>query len=275
MTDSSRHLHACIEALRIAFADGNWFIADPSASKVPTAELISPAYLSTRAALFSPTQAVSPTLAPGSPSPAHRSSDTVYFCVTDAQGNAASFINSNYAGFGTAIVPRGCGFTLQNRGAGFSLRADHPNAFAPGKRPYHTIIPGMVTHADDGALAAAFGVQGGFMQPQGHVQTLLNAWAFGLDPQAALDAPRFCIGEGMPGPDGGGLGGETVYLEEGIAADVVEGLRARGHAVKVVEGQARAMFGRGQMIQARVEDGTTVFSAGSDPRADGAAMPVV
>jgi gamma-glutamyltranspeptidase/glutathione hydrolase len=171
-------------------------------------------------------------------------------------------------------VPAGCGFTLQNRGAGFSLRAGHPNAFAPAKRPYHTIIPGMLTHADDGALAAAFGVMGGFMQPQGHVQVLLNAWAFGLDAQAALDAPRFCIGDGMPGPDGG-LGGETVYLEEGIAEVVAEGLRARGHAVEVVGGHARAMFGRGQIIRTRIEDGVTVFSAGSDPRADGAAIPMI
>jgi gamma-glutamyltranspeptidase / glutathione hydrolase len=267
-----RHLHACIEALRIAFSDGNWFVSDPSATRIPTAQLLSPAYLSTRAALFSRTQALPATLSHGSP--AHTASDTVYFCATDAAGNAASFINSNYAGFGTAIVPPACGFTLQNRGAGFSLSAANPNAYAPGKRPYHTIIPGMATHADDGGLAAAFGVMGGFMQPQGHVQVLLNTWVFGMDAQDALDAPRFCIGEGMPG-EAGNVGGQVVYLEEGIAESVVEGLRVRGHVVQVVGGQARTMFGRGQIIRTRVEDGVLVFSAGSDPRADGAAIPMI
>jgi gamma-glutamyltranspeptidase/glutathione hydrolase len=132
----------------------------------------------------------------------------------------------------------------------------------------------MLTHADDGSLAAAFGVMGGFMQPQGHVQVLLNAWVFGLDPQAALDAPRFCVGDGMPGKDGS-VGGQTVYLEEGIPERVVDALRAKGHAVEVVSGHSRALFGRGQVIRSRIEDGTTVFSAGSDPRADGAAIPMI
>jgi gamma-glutamyltranspeptidase/glutathione hydrolase len=106
------------------------------------------------------------------------------------------------------------------------------------------------------------------------VQVLLNGWVFGLDPQAALDAVRFCVGDGMPAADGA-VGGQTVYLEEGVPEGTVEALRARGHAVKVVGGHARAMFGRGQIIRMRVEDGVTVFSAGSDPRADGAAIPMI
>jgi gamma-glutamyltranspeptidase / glutathione hydrolase len=202
------HLHACIEALRIAFADGNWWIADPNVSKVPTADLISPSYLASRAEIFDPKHAAPNSIDHGSP--AHNHSDTVYFAVTDSAGNAISFINSNYNGFGTGIVPAGCGFTLQNRGANFNLQAGHPNEYAPRKRPYHTIIPALVTNPDDSSLNSVYGVMGGFMQPQGHVQVLLNQFVFGMTPQAALDAPRFCIGAGMP-EDGQGMSPE-IYL---------------------------------------------------------------
>jgi gamma-glutamyltranspeptidase / glutathione hydrolase len=270
--NSTEYLHILIESLRLAFADGHFYIADPAVTPVPVPELLSPACLSKRAALFSPTSALPQTLSHGSP--ALTSSDTVYFAVTDAAGNAASFINSNYAGFGTAIVPAGCGFTLQNRGANFSLDPTHPNVYAPRKRPYHTIIPALATHVDDGAVASVFGVMGGFMQPQGHVQTLLNQYVFGMSPQEALDAPRFCIGEGMPGADGT-VGGTVVSVEEGIAEDVVLGLRALGHTIEVVSGYGRALFGRGQIIKVGKEDGQRVYSAGSDARADGCAIPLV
>lgn len=268
---SSRYLHACIEALRIAFSDGHWWVADPATSEVPTEQLISPEYLAERAKLFDPAKA-----APGSidhGSPAHNHSDTVYFAVTDSHGNAASFINSNYSGFGTAIIPKGCGFTLQNRGSNFSLQPGHPNAYAPNKRPYHTIIPAIVTNPSDDSLNSVYGVMGGFMQPQGHVQVLLNQFVFGMTPQAALDAPRFCIGAGMP-EDGQGMSPE-IYLEEGIPVEVAEELANMGHEVCFMSGNGRSLFGRGQIIRCTVENGQRVYSAGSDPRADGAALPVI
>lgn len=263
----AEYLHAVIEALRIAFADGAWFITDPNVVKVPTEEMISRPYLAERAKIFDPKKASSG-LAHGSP--AHNHSDTVYFATTDKHGNGCSFINSNYGGFGTCIIPKGCGFTLQNRGANFSLDEGHPNVFAPRKRPYHTIIPAMITNADDGSLHSVYGVMGGFMQPQGHVQVLLNMLAFKYNPQAALDAPRICIGAGMP--DAGDLFG-TVYLEEGISQDVADKLTALGHNVEIVSGYQRGLFGRGQVIRCHMEDGRHVYSAGSDPRGDGAAYP--
>ena len=264
----TEYLHAVIEALRIAFADGSWFVTDPNVVKVPTAELISRPYLAERAKLFNPRKA---TDQHAHGSPAHQQSDTVYFATTDRFGNGCSFINSNYAGFGSCIIPKGCGFTLQNRGANFSLDANHPNVFAPGKRPYHTIIPAIVTNPDDGSLHSVYGVMGGFMQPQGHVQVLLNMLAFKYNPQAALDAPRICIGAGFP--DQGSLL-DTVYLEEGIDEDVAKELREIGHNVAFVRGYKRGLFGRGQVIRCHVEDGRYVYSAGSDPRGDGGAFPV-
>lgn len=266
--NSAPYLHAIIEALRIAFADASWWVTDPNVEKVPTEQLISQTYLAERSKIFDPKKA-SPPLDHGSP--AHNHSDTVYFCVTDKDGNAASFINSNYAGFGSGIIPAGCGFTLQNRGSNFELQADHPNCFAPGKRPYHTIIPAMITNSKDGSLHSCYGVMGGFMQPQGHVQVLLNMLAFKMNPQAALDAPRVCIGAGMP--DLGKPLDMSVFLEEGISEATAAELTKMGHTVEIVKGFKRGLFGRGQLIRSHVEDGQVVYSAGSDPRGDGAAYP--
>ncbi|KAI4130059.1 MAG: hypothetical protein LQ347_003516 [Umbilicaria vellea] len=264
----AEYLHALIESLRIAFADANWWVTDPDVEKVPTRELILPPYLAERAKLFDPKKA-SDTLDHGSP--AHNHCDTVYFAVTDKFGNGISFINSNYGGFGTCIIPKGCGFTLQNRGANFYLTEGHPNVIAPKKRPYHTIIPAMITNPSDQSLHTVYGVMGGFMQPQGHVQVLLNMLTFKYDPQAALDAPRFCIGAGMP--DQGKVDDRTVYLEEGIGEEVGEGLKALGHEIELLTGYQRGLFGRGQVIRCHMEDGKHVSSAGSDPRGDGAAFP--
>ena len=274
--NSVTYLHTIIEVLRIAFADANWWVTDPSHSPVKPADLISPVYLAERAKLFShSTAAKQVDYGKPGPSPAHNHSDTVYFSVTDAEGNGISFINSNYGGFGTCIIPRGCGFTLQNRGANFVLGPKHhPNIWAPGKRPYHTIIPGLIT-AGDGEkreLHSVFGNMGGFMQPQGHVQLLLNMEVFGMNPQQALDAPRICIAADTP--EEGSAADMTVYLEEGIAEETVQGLKEMGHQVEVLKEYKRSMFGRGQIIRCHKEEGRIIYSGGSDPRADGCAMPV-
>jgi gamma-glutamyltranspeptidase/glutathione hydrolase len=264
---SAERLHLEIEAMRLAFADTRWYVADPVFNPAPLDELLSKGYAEERRKLINRRKATldqqrgTPTVG----------SDTVYFCTVDGEGNACSFINSNYMGFGTGIVPKGWGFTLQNRGHNFSLDATHPNALAPGKRPYHTIIPGMLTTDADAAsglthqLYAPFGVMSGFMQPQGHMQVVVGLVDDGLDPQAALDRPRFCIN--------GGTAGGQVALEEGLPEDTLAALQQMGHAVQRVGGYGRALFGRGQIIRREAESG--VLCGGSDPRADGCAMGLV
>jgi gamma-glutamyltranspeptidase/glutathione hydrolase len=258
---SADRLHLEIEAMRLAFADGRWFISDPKFSKIPVPELLSKEYAAERRKLIDPRLAVLDQKR-GTPV---ASSDTVYFSVVDKFGNACSFINSNYMGFGTGIVPKGWGFTLQNRGHNFDLDPKHPNALAPRKRPYHTIIPAMATRANDNSLFASFGVMGGFMQPQGHVQVLSAILDSGLDPQAALDLPRFCIDDGTSG----GL----VALEDGIPNGIIADLKTRGHPVEKVSGWDRALFGRGQIILRDPDSG--VLTGGSDPRADGYAISLI
>lgn len=254
---SVKGLHLLIESLRLAFADAQRYIADPAKVHVPTKALLTDAYAAERAKLIRADRA-NLRAAPGT---LRAGTDTVYFSVVDGGGNACSFINSNYMGLGTGIVPEGTGFPLQNRGANFSLDPKHPNALGPGKRPYHTIIPAMATREPDGSLYACFGVMGGFMQPQGHVQVLL-ALLQGLDPQAALDRPRVCLDEGLPGG--------TVLVEEGIPPKTRTGLRRRGHRLEPVSAEDRVVFGRGQVILR--DPGTGVLCGGSDPRADGCAM---
>ena len=273
---SAKRLHLEIEAMRLAFADTRWYVADPKFNPAPVAELLSKGYAAERRKLIHPERA---TLDQDRGTPT-ASSDTVYLTVVDGEGNACSFINSNYMGFGTGIVPGGWGFTLQNRGHNFSLDPEHPNALAPGKRPYHTIIPGMVTREERGArsvergangegslstlhsLVASFGVMGGFMQPQGHLQVASALIDDALDPQTALDRPRFCIEDGTAGG--------RVALEAGIPLQAMQKLARMGHPVSRIEGYARALFGRGQIILRDQESG--VLWGGSDPRADGCAM---
>jgi gamma-glutamyltranspeptidase/glutathione hydrolase len=249
--------HLMIEALRLAFADGRCFVADPVRNDVPVAELLSESYARERRESIDPKRA-QPQASPGEPI-GH--SDTVYLCVVDGEGNACSFINSNYMSFGTGIVPSGWGFTLQNRGVGFSLEPGHPNALAPRKRPYHTIIPGLATRSDGGGLYGPFGVMGGFMQPQGHVQVVVAMADDGSDPQVALDRPRFNLVDGTAD--------SSVAVEASWPDSTLSELEARGHDLHRVDGWGRVQFGRGQIIR---RDESGVLWGGSDPRADGCAM---
>jgi gamma-glutamyltranspeptidase/glutathione hydrolase len=266
---STERLHLVIEALRLAFADARWYVADPAFNDIPLEQLLSKKYADDRRKLINLTRA---TIDQKRGTPVS-SSGTVYLSVVDQWGNACSFINSNYMGFGTGIVPKGWGFTLQNRGHNFSLDPNHPNALAPRKRPYHTIIPAMVTRlpspvigrgawGEGESLYASYGVMGGFMQPQGHVQVLSALVDDGLDPQSALDLPRFCI-------DADEAGGR-VAIEEGMPEETIAGLEKLGHPIYKINGYERALFGRGQVILRNLLTG--VLCAGSDPRADGCAM---
>eukprot|EP01117_Protostelium_nocturnum_P000399 TRINITY_DN10467_c0_g1_i1.p1 TRINITY_DN10467_c0_g1~~TRINITY_DN10467_c0_g1_i1.p1 ORF type:complete len:547 (+),score=192.28 TRINITY_DN10467_c0_g1_i1:112-1752(+) len=254
---SPQHLHLLIESVRLAFADARAHISDPDHYKIPLDVLLSEEYAKERSSLISNDKA-QVDIKQGIP---FTSCDTVYFCVVDGEGNACSFINSNYMGFGTGIIPKGCGFTLQNRGANFNYDEGHPNCLAANKRPYHTIIPGMATV--NGELYCPFGVMGGFMQPQGHVQVLVNMIDFGMDSQSALDAPRFCIEDGIHNG--------VVAFENGISEETIHKLKSMGHLVveKPLSGWKRLLFGRGQIIR---KNENNVLCAGSDPRSDGSAV---
>jgi gamma-glutamyltranspeptidase/glutathione hydrolase len=265
---SAARLHLEIEAMRLAFADTHWYVADPATNPAPLEWLLSKEYAAERRRLID-LQRASPDQRRGTPITA---SDTVYLSVVDGDGNACSFINSNYMGFGTGIVPSGWGFSLQNRGHNFSLDPQHPNALAPGKRPYHTIIPALATRSTPGGeeLYASFGVMGGFMQPQGHLQVVVGLVEDGLDPQAALDRPRFCIEASTERSRSAGTSSGRVALEEGIPLETVATLAEMGHPVETVSGYGRALFGRGQIIRRDATSGA--LWGGSDPRADGCAM---
>ena len=255
--DGAQRWHLLIEAMRVAFADTRRWVSDPRASEVSTTALLAAEYVAGRRALIDPDHATLD-VRHGAPD---RRGGTVYHCAVDRFGNACSMASSHFMGFGTGVVPEGCGFVLHNRALGFSLDPSHPNVVAPGKRPYHTVAPALLTR-DDGLLWGPLGVMGGFMQPQGHVQVVTALVDDGADPQDALDRPRFCI-------DSGEAGG-VVQLEEGVTGDVIEGLRARGHLINPgVSAFGRATFGRGQVIL-RARDGA--LSGGSDRRADGCAI---
>ena len=184
-------------------------------------------------------------------------SDTVYVTCVDGQGNACSLINSLFHGFGTGLVAPGTGIALQNRGSNFSLEPGHPNALAPGKRPFHTIIPGMATR--NGELWLSYGVMGGFHQAQGHLQVVANMVDFMMDPQAALDARRFNVNLD-----------DSTTLEQDVPAEVIAGLRGMGHRITPDSGGAGVFFGGGQIIERNPDSG--VLIGGSDPRKDGCAV---
>jgi len=247
-------LHLMVEAMRLAFADARRYVADMETNLAPLDASLSKDYAARRRALVSSEHAMLPP-SYGLPLPG---SDTVYLSVVDGDGNACSFINSLYMGFGTGIVAEGTGIFLQNRGANFSLDPDHPNALAPGKRPYHTIIPSMALN--NGELWASFGVMGGFMQPQGHFQVISAMLDDDLNPQEALDSPRFCL---VLDDQGQGV----LALEEGIPVPTMARLADLGHSVRPVTGPGRSLFGSGQIIRRDAQTG--VLYGGSDPRKDG------
>jgi gamma-glutamyltranspeptidase / glutathione hydrolase len=237
-------LHWQIEAMKLGFADAHAYVADPERVPVPVDALLSPEYAARRRAEIGDRAAI-----PAAGEMVR--GGTVYLCAADANGMMVSLIQSNYMGFGSYVVVPGYGFGLQNRGAGFSLDEDHPNVVAPGKRPYHTIIPGFLTR--DGAPVGPFGVMGGHMQPQGHVQLISSIVDGGMDPQAALAAPRWYWHAGL-----------EVLVEPGLAGVDLAG---RGHQVAVADDPAA--FGLGQAICRVPGNG---YVAGSDPRADGWAI---
>ena len=251
---SPERIHLMVECMRLAWADAHEYIADMSQADLPLAKLLSLDYARERAALIQPYYAMHP---PPHPGALPGGSDTIYLSAVDGEGNACSFIKSLYMGFGVGIVAKGTGVWLQNRGAGFSLVPGHRNCLAPGKRPYHTIIPGMALK--DGELWASFGVMGGFMQPQGHFQVISALVDDDLDPQEALNRPRWMIGNGDPGGN--------LLIEEGTPFKTMADLAERGHRIQPEAGLGRGNFGRGQIIRYDAETG--VMHGGSEPRADG------
>jgi len=258
---SPEYLHLFLEAKKLAFEDRARFYADPEFSKIPLKALLSKDYAARRRALIEPGQAA---LEYPVDNKAIDQSDTIYLTVADEAGNMVSLIQSNYRGMGSGMTPDGCGFILQDRGELFSLRDGHPNVYAPGKRPFHTIIPAFVTK--NGKPWLSFGVMGGAMQPQGHVQILVNLIDFGMNLQEAGDAPRARHdGSSEPTDEIMRNGGEVV-LEQGFSAATVQALEARGHKVKVAND---GDFGGYQAIM-RNDQG--VYFGASESRKDGAAQ---
>ncbi len=240
--------HALIEATRLAFRDRNAFIADPRQTDVPVEMLLSKDYAARLRAGIRPDRAMPELPPPGWPPHA----DTVYLCVVDEDGNAVSFINSLFKSFGSGIMAPKSGVLLHNRGLGFTLEPRHPNCIAPGKRPMHTIIPGMLTRG--GRAVMPFGVMGGHYQPVGHTTLLTGMLDYGLDVQAAIDLPRLFAFDGV------------VELEHGIPQAVADGLARLGHAPK----RCARPHGGGQGIW--IDHDRGVLTGGSDPRKDGCAL---
>jgi gamma-glutamyltranspeptidase/glutathione hydrolase len=257
---SAEYLHLLIEAKKLAFEDRARHYADPAFAKIPLRTLLSKEYGTKRRALIGSKAALEYPVG----NPAVDQGDTIYLTVADAAGNMVSLIQSNYRGMGSGMTPDGCGFSLQDRGEIFSLEDGHPNVYAPAKRPFHTIIPAFVTR--DGKPWLSFGVMGGAMQPQGHVQVLVNLIDFGMNLQEAGDAPR-ARHDGSSEPTGQQMrDGGRVILEQGYSPEVVKSLEARGHRVKV---ENDGDFGGYQAIL-RNEHG--VYFGASESRKDGAAQ---
>ncbi|MCC6318297.1 MAG: gamma-glutamyltransferase [Gemmatimonadaceae bacterium] len=250
--NSASYLHHLIEAKKLAYADLDRFVGDADHLAMPAERMLSDAFIAERRSRINATRAQERV----DPGPLRTQSETVYLTTADAEGNMVSFINSIYDYFGSGIVVPGTGFALHNRGAGFTLTPDLPNTAAPGKRPFHTLIPGFVTRNVGGREEAymSFGLMGGGVQAQGHVQFLLNHFVFGMDLQSAIDAARFRHYDGL-----------RVALEATVSDAVRSGLTSMGH---VLIEQPPLAFGGAQAI-IRLPKG---YAAGSDPRKDGMAV---
>lgn len=265
---SAEVLHYITEAKRLAFEDVAKFYADPAFADVPVAALLSEAYGRERFARINPVRAT-PDFGPGEPK-LEGDGDTTYLTVADKDGMMVSLIQSNYRGMGSGLVADGLGFMFQDRGELFSLDAGHPNAFAPGKRPFHTIIPAFLMR--DGQPFMSFGLMGGGMQPQGHVQVLVNLVDFGMNIQEAGDAARLNHDGGRQPTDDRGSPGVNplgvLSVEPGVPAETVARLKAMGHDVEVVSNGV--MFGGYQAIQR--DPATGVYSGATEMRKDGLAI---
>jgi len=255
--NSADYLHTLIELKKLAFADRDRWVADPAKVDVPVARMLDDAYLAERAALVRPDRAAED-VAPGFGSDhggdhgaSDDSGDTVYITAVDQWGNAVSWIQSNFAGFGSGLLDTETGILLHNRAALFTLEEGHPNRIEPGKRPYHTLSPMMALHAD-GRFAFTLGTPGGDSQPQSLLQIVHNLLVFGMTPQQAIEAPRFRS-----------FGGTRVAIEDRVALDILHELAARGHDLQLIEGWT-ATFGGAQMIV--LDPSTGVLTAAADPR---------
>ncbi|MEF8936575.1 MAG: gamma-glutamyltransferase, partial [Halovenus sp.] len=244
--ESADRVHAFAEALKLAFHDGHHYITDPEFEPVPA--LHEKSYAKRRAEAYSPDAAVTD-VGVGTPDAAGEDSDTVLLTVADETGNVVSYINSRFAGFGSGLVAGNTGIALQNRGASFSLSGEVPNSLEPGKRPFHTLVPALARFSEDDWLA--FGVMGGYMQPQGHVQVLANIVDYGMGLQAALDAPRWRYRA-----DG------TLAVEERIADGIAPKLARRGHDVRI---EPPSAFGGGEIARSN----GNIRSGAAEPRKDG------
>jgi gamma-glutamyltranspeptidase/glutathione hydrolase len=249
--DSVRSQHLQVEAIKLAFADVYRYVSDPSSMRVTPAQMLDDDYLASRARLIALDKAQD--FGAGNPV----NGGTIYLTAADERGMMVSFIQSNYMGFGSGLVEPTFGVSLQNRGHGFSLDAASPNVVAPGKRPFHTIIPGFLTRGGEPAMS--FGVMGGNMQPQGHVQTLLRMIDHGQGPQTACDAPRWRFNDGL-----------SLNVESAMPAAVTQGLAALGHRIETINDSYQD-FGAGQFIWRLGDPAVEGYVAASDPRRDGLA----
>jgi gamma-glutamyltranspeptidase/glutathione hydrolase len=260
--NAADRVHIMIECMRLAFVHGHHWICDPTMTDIPLDDLCSATYAKRLG------ESIGQSRISGEPRVGGRTtqgSDTVYLSVVDGAGNACSYINSLYKGTGTGLVVPGTGVSLHNRGALFSLDDQHPNALAPKRRPYHTLMPALMIR--EGDLYGSFGVMGGYMQPQGHLQVLVNLLDLGLSPQTALDAPRWRLRIGDSDPRGAPT--SSLLVEPGWDDEILADLAGRGHTLKLVSGYDRQLFGGGQIILRNPDTG--VLIAGSDPRKDGCA----